>query len=229
MFKILAAALLAALGLSSAHAASPPKLAPRAALTACTAGAINCSNDTVNDQLLAAAITDTSPNGTQNRVWNLWNGQCNNIYSEAGTTVGHVYRINFCQSIGAGNVPKSLLVSTILNSTVAVEVLAGTGSPTAGNMVDADVNSAIGAAMTVSNSSASTTATFSPATNLITVASSTGIVPGQTVACAGVIAGSLVLYVNSTNVVLNTQTTAPETATPCAFNLYTGLPTRAWP
>ena len=231
MVRIVAILLLvSAIFATSGHAAQ---------LTACVAGVTNCSADTTNDQLIFSAINDSA---TQTRVWNLWNGQCNNIYSEAVTTTGHSYRVNFCQSIadsppgaapGTQRVPPAFLVSVVMDSTVVSEVLAG-ASPgaAAGNMVDADVNTAIDAALTVDSggavSAVATTITGTSGNNFFTVGSATGITAGQGISAAGVPNGATVLYVSGTTVYMNQAlTSSPSGAAvvflPIAAQLY-GLP-----
>lgn len=219
MLKAILAALLLAASLGRADAT---------ALTACQPGVTDCSNDTTNAAIINAAINDTA---TQNRVWNLWNGQCQNIYSEAGSTPGHTYRVNFCQSIAAVHVPMTTLVSAIMNPTVQSEVLgASVYPPYAGNMVDADVNTAIDGALTVNTATAQTTATQTTVgSNNVAVASATGIFAGQQVSCPGCPNNAVVTFVSGTTVVLSGVTTASIPAsTPILFYLYTGLPTRAW-
>lgn len=202
-----------------------------AQLAACSAAQTTCSNDTVNDAGLNAAVEDATIAGTQLRVVNLFNQQCANIYSEAITTTGHVFKTRFCQAIAAGTVPRELLVSSILTAIIQTEILSGQGPapsyyPTGGNMVDADVNTAIGGVLTVSGgavattgttSSAVTTATAASGASVLTVASATGIVQGMTVAATGVPNGTTVLLVSGTSITISNQTTGALSATPVYF------------
>jgi hypothetical protein len=223
MLKAMLLAAALALAVSDAQAA---------ALTACTAGSTTCSNDTVNDSLIVAAINDPV---TQLRVWNIWNQQCDDIFSESASTTGHSYRVTFCLSVAAQKVPLALLVSEVMNSTTEPEVLAGTqpgpiagGGQAAGNLVDADVVTAIGVALTVDAASAATTATAASGSETLTVASGTGIVIGASAYCAGCAAGTTVAAVSGTTVYLNQPVTAALSSTPIEFELFSGLPTRAW-
>lgn len=216
-------ALALALWAATSHAA---------ALTACTTGQTTCSNDTTNDALIVSAINDPV---VQQRVWNLWNQQCAFIFSEATSTAGHNYRNNFCLAIAAGKVPLSLLVSSVMDSTVVGEVLAGSqpgptpgGGQAAGNMVDVDVNTAIDTVLTVGVSAANTTATASSGSEALTVASATGVFAGQSAVCAGCAAGAQVAAVNGTTVYLTAPVTAALSATPINFTFASGLPTRSW-
>jgi hypothetical protein len=228
MKRLLLAALLAMVA-GQAHAA-------------CTAGASGCTTDTTSDAQLAAAINDPV---TQLRVWNLWNGQCANIFSETASTTGHTYRNAFCLSIAAQKVPYQLLVSEILNSTTIGEITGPGCAPTPGPLsaqaaaggiagqclVDADVNTAIGSALTVTLASAETTATAPSGSQQLTVASVSGIITGQSVSCDGCAAGTVVTYIDATNkyVYLSQPTSAALSSTEIAFTYFSGLPVRAWP
>jgi len=206
-------------------------------LTGCAAGVTNCPNDTTND---AGVLVATQDINVQGRIWFLFNIQCAGIYGEI-SPVGqaHAYRVGFCQSIAAGRVPRDTLVAAILNATTTGQIIAGQGpspyTPVAGNLVDADVNTAIGAALTVTVSggtSASTTATQATvgASN-ISVASASGIITGMAVYAAGVPAGTVVIYVTGTTVYLSGVTTTALSSTPIAFvapTIYGGLAARAW-
>lgn len=208
--------------------AGPP--ANAAQLTACATGVTNCANDTTNDVGLANAVNDSL---TQTRVFNLWMGQCQNIYSEAATTTGHAQRVAMCQSIAAGNVPKATLVAAIINTTTEPEILTGNttcpGAQCAGNLVDVDVVTAIGAAMTVSSSSGSPTATASQGSQQLTVSSTTGLVAGAGCTGAGLETGATILIISGSVVTLSLPVTAPLSSTPITCTLLTGLPTRSWP
>ena len=188
------------------------------ALAACGAGSLTCSNDTTNQGLLRLAIVDPA---TQQRVLYLWLQQCQFIYSETATTAGHAQRVIYCQKIADGLVSPAQMVALIMNSTVSSQILNGT--PPAGNMVDADVNSAIGAAMTATvsggsaGSAVSPTATAASGSQTLTVSSGSGIVVGQQVIGAGIPVGTSVIFVSGTTVYLNTATTAALSATPVTF------------
>jgi hypothetical protein len=205
-----------------------------AQLTACTAGATTCGNDTANDAAIVNAINDPI---FQARVWWLWLQQCNFIYSEATSTTGHAQRVSFCQAIasdtGPGNtgnrVPMTMLVAAIINSTVESEILAGSGSPAAGNVVDTDINTAIDSALTVSGTPVSTTATqATTGLNNFTVASATGIAAGMTVAGPGIPTGATVTEVSGTTVVISQGITAALATSPVSFATLSGLATRVW-
>lgn len=211
MKRIISALLLLLLFDASANAAQLP---------ACTAGSTTCSNDTSNDASLVNAINDP---GFKQRVQWLWDQQCANVFSEAGSTAGHIDRVNFCQLIDREVVPVAMLVQLVLNSTVVSEILAGTAPQ--GNAVDADINNAISAALTLTSASASTTATQAViGATTLTVASATGIVPGQTVFAAGVPGGAKVVSVSGTTVSFSGPgITAALSATPVTFFELSGL------
>jgi hypothetical protein len=138
-----------------------------------------------------------------------------------------------CYAIAAGHVPNPLLLSLVLglSPVVQTEILTcqGASPPFGGCLVDADVNTAIVLALTVKETAAATTATQATVgASTLAVASGTGIVRGQNVYAAGVLPGTTVTYVNGTTVYLSAATTAALSATPIAFVLDTGLPTRAW-
>ena len=192
-----------------------------APLTACIPGATNCTNDTTNDAALVALTLDTAIGA---RIHNLWNAQCANIYAEASSSIGHVFRVAKCQAIARGAVPDSALVSLVLSSTVQTQALS-CQPPVGGCIVDADVNTAIGAILTINEASASTTATAASGANAVTVASPTGIVRGQNVYAAGVPPGTTVVFVSGTTIYLSAVTSAALSATPIAFVLDTGWPT----
>lgn len=198
----------------------------RALAAACTTGQATCVTDTVNDALIAAAIRDPI---VQLRVYQLWLGRCQNVWTELASTAGNVLRANFCTQIAGGGISKELLVAVVMNATVQSEILGACalppGVPTAaGCMVDVDVNTAIDTALTVTVSSASTTATAVAGSTLLTVASAVGIAPGQSVSGAGITANTTVQFVSGTSVAISLPTTAALTATPVLFTVSTGLP-----
>lgn len=201
-----------------------------AQLSACGAGVTTCSNDTANNTLLNGAIQDPS---TQLRVWAIWVEQCGSVFTEAATTTGHAQRVAFCQSIDAGfnRVPGSLLVASILNPTTIGEILAAASPQTpAGDLVDADVVTQIGAVLTVASASAATTATQATSgLNYFTVASATGIIPGQLVYCAVCANNTTVVYVLGTTVYLSLDLTGTISSGAVTFApLLFGLATRGW-
>jgi hypothetical protein len=133
-------------------------------------------------------------------------------------------------AIVAGHIPNPALVALTLSPVVQTQILTcqGAAPPFGGCMIDADVNTAIGAALTVTELSAATTATAGATTDVLAVASATGIARGQNVYAAGVPPGTTVTFVSGTTVYISTVTTAALSATPIAFVLDTGLPTRSW-
>jgi hypothetical protein len=138
-----------------------------------------------------------------------------------------------CYAIAAGHVPNPLLLSLVLglSPVVQTEILTcqGGAPPFGGCLVDADVNTAILLALTVKETAPTpTTATAGVNTAALTVASATGIVRGSNVFAAGVPPGTTVTFVNGTTVYISAMTTAALSATPIAFVLDTGLPTRNW-
>jgi hypothetical protein len=139
-----------------------------------------------------------------------------------------------CYAIAAGHLSNPLLLSLVLglSPVVQTEILTcqGGAPPFGGCLVDADVNSAIVLALTVKETAPTpTTATQTTVgSGALTVASATGIVRGQTVFAAGVPPGTTVTFVNGTTVYISAPTTASLSATPIAFVLDTGLPTRSW-
>jgi hypothetical protein len=231
----------------SKHLAASSKLAPRTAAGSCTAGTA-CPGDTENDTIIWNAVNDTI---TQGRVWGLFVNYClGTVAGEAATVTGHVYRTNTCNSIYADRVPLSTLVSLIMTPTVQGEVLAassfpgasgcGAPSPTcsyAGEMVDADVNTAIGAAMTVTHTNATaasdvTATNGSPAISISSAPSGT-LVAGETISClsAGIPPGTTaqtVISGGTTYVVMSMPANAAIASGSCSFDLYTGFATRQW-
>lgn len=203
--------------------------AEAAQLTACTSGASSCTNDTTNNQGLVTAVSDPIVGA---RIYDLWIIQCNGVYAEAASTIGHQSRVNMCQAIAAGRIPNSTLVSLILSPAVQTQILQcqnASFSPAGGCMVDADVNLAIGAALTVTEAAATTTATQATVgAATLALASATGVVRGQSVFAAGVPPGTTVTYVNGTTIYLSSGITAALSATPIAFVMDTGLATRGW-
>lgn len=194
---------------------------------ACGAGVTTCATDTTSDAAIVAAIRDPT---VGLRVYELWLGQCLNIWSELASTTGHILRTNYCNQIAAGAVNRELLVAVIMSATVQSEVLGSCTIPVnilgnaAGCMVDADVITAIGTALTVTTSTASTTATAATGSTLLTVASATGIVAGQSVSGAGIPGAAVVLFVSGTSVAISAPTTAALSATPVLFTISAGLP-----
>lgn len=210
MFRLLFVVLASAALFGTASAAQ---------LTPCGAGNTNCSNDTVNQAGVENNAYLDSP--TQDRVYRLAIQQCLNVYSEAIsgaiTLPIHQARSTFCGNIASGAVSKQSLIASIMNSTLTGELLAGSGP--GGNMVDADINTAIDAMLTVSGGSTiNTTGTAGANSQAVTVASATGINQGQSVSCAGCAAGTLVASApNGTTVMLSIPTTAALSSTPMAF------------
>jgi hypothetical protein len=211
-------------------------LPPQAFAAPCGTGVLNCTTDTVGDASIVAAIRDPT---VGLRVFNLWLTQCASVWAEAVTTTGHAQRAAYCNKIVAGQVATQTLVALIMSSTVQSEVLSAT-CPTpavlgnaAGCMVDADVNFAIAGALAVSGGTTLTTAsTFSASTtatqstvgsNVITVASASGIIQGMVVVGAGVPSASAtinpttVLNISGTSVTLSQPITAALSATPVLF------------
>lgn len=201
-------------------------------LPPCTTGQTTCTNDTTNSEGIVAAITDTV---TGTRVFNLWNEQCESVYAEAASTTGHILpgntgRVPMCLAIAAGHIPNPTLLSIIMNPTLQSEILGcKIQGQAAGCLVDADVNFGIAAALAVTETAATTTATQATVgANTLTVADAAGIVRGQSVFAAGVPPGTTVHYISGTTIYLSAVTTAALSSTPVAFVLDTGLPTRAW-
>jgi hypothetical protein len=138
-----------------------------------------------------------------------------------------------CYAIAAGHLTTSQLIQLVLSfsPTVQTEILTcqGTAPPFGGCLVDADANAAIVLALTVKETAASTTANQATiGASTLAVANATGIVRGQTVFAAGVPPGATVTFVSGTTVYISAPTTAALSATPVAFVLDTGLPTRSW-
>lgn len=223
-FLILAALLIGSLFAPRTEAAPPSGCPPQAQ---------GCSADITNGQGLANAANDFL---LGQHIFTLWNTQCNVVYNEDPTNpalVGHTYRLNMCYAIAAGHLTNPQLIQLVLglSPVVQTEILTcqGVAPPFGGCLVDADVNTAIVLALTVKETAAATTATQATVgASTLAVASGTGIVRGQNVYAAGVSPGTTVTYVNGTTVYLSTVTTAALSATPIAFVLDTGLPTRAW-
>jgi hypothetical protein len=190
----------------------------------CTAGVTTCTTDSSQDTTLVAAMTNSV---VQERVYQLWIQQCLNVYSEAGSTVGHQLRAAYCGRIANNNITKELLVAVVMTPTVQSEVIsvsAGCQTQPGGCMVDADVVTAIGAALTVTVNLASTTATAAIGSTTLTVASATGIITGQRVYGAGIPGGTVVDNVSGTSIAINNPTAAALSATSVLFSLVTGLP-----
>jgi hypothetical protein len=138
-----------------------------------------------------------------------------------------------CYAIAAGHLTNSQLIQLILglSPVVQTEILTcqGGAPPFGGCLVDADANTAIVMALAVKETAATTTATQATVgASTLAVASATGIVRGQSVFAAGVPPGTTVTFVSGTTVYISAVTTAALSATPIAFVLDTGLPTRSW-
>jgi hypothetical protein len=199
----------------------------------CPAQAQGCSADVTNGQGLANAVEDFL---LGQHILTLWNTQCSVVYGEDPTNpalIGHTYRLNMCYAIAAGHLTNPQLLQLVLglSPVVQTEILTcqGAAPPFGGCLVDADVNSAIVLALTVKETASTpTTASAGANTDALTVASATGIVRGSNVFAAGVPPGTTVTFVNGTTVYISAVTTAALSATPVAFVLDTGLPTRAW-
>jgi hypothetical protein len=221
-FLILAALLI---GLSLRIEAAPQQN--------CKSQDSGCSADITNGQGLANAVGDSL---LGQHIFTLWNAQCNVVYGEDPTNptlVGHTYRLNMCYAIAAGRLPNPLLVSLVLglSPVVQTEILTcqGGAPPFGGCLVDADVSAAIVLALAVKETAATTTATQATVgSDALTVASATNVVRGQTVFAAGVPPGTTVTFVSAPTVYISAPTNAALSATPIAFVLDTGLPTRSW-
>jgi hypothetical protein len=140
-----------------------------------------------------------------------------------------------CYAIAAGHLTNPQLIQLVLglSPVVQTEILTcqGAAPPFGGCLVDADVNAAIVLALAVKETAAATTATQATVgASTLVVASATGIVRGQSVFAAGVPPGTTVTFVNSSTstVYISAPTNAALSATPIAFVLDTGLPTRSW-
>ena len=127
-------------------------LAGPGAQTACTTGQTTCVNDSTNERNLVVVQTDPA---VQRRIYLLFMGQCQNIYSELTSVNGHANRVTFCQSIAAQKVPWDMLVAAVLSAspTVTSQALCTQGTTNDGCMVDVDINTAIGSVMTVTGAS----------------------------------------------------------------------------
>lgn len=228
-----AIALVTALAIFFCHQiAEAQQVKPHTASTACTAGT-PCPGDTANAAIIVKAVGDAD---TESRIFGLWVGQCALIQSEAGTAIGHTFRVAFCNAIAAGKVPLSTLVWSVMNSTVQAEILAASSYPPyAGEMVNADVNSAIDAALTVGDANATPSVTVANQSNVLTLSSGTGVVPGQIISCSapGISAGTVVQTIFSSGGTAYAIMSSPATAAitspaPCSFDLYSGLAVRPW-
>jgi hypothetical protein len=199
----------------------------------CPPQAQGCSADVTNGQGLANAVND-SLLGVH--ILTLWNTQCNVVYGEDPTNaavIDHIDRLKMCYAIAAGHLTNPQLLQLVLglSPVVQTEILTcqGGAPPFGGCLVDADVNTAIVAALTVKETAPTpTTATAGANTDALTVASATGIVRGSNVFAAGVPPGTTVTFVNGQTVYISNPTTAALSGTPVAFVLDTGLPTRSW-
>lgn len=190
--------------------------AASSARAACSTGVTNCSTDTTSDNSLQNAAF--SPQFMQ-RVWYLAIQQCASVYSEAITSAAvHGARASFCNNIANGTVSQQSLVASVLNATIVPEILAGTGcgqggtSPCAGgNATDVDINTAIGALLTVSGGTTVSTTTNgaqAAAGEAVTLTSGTGVLVGQNVYCTGCAAGTTVAAISGTALQLSSPTTA---------------------
>lgn len=115
---------------------------------ACTAGTTTCTNDGANAQFLQSLANTPD---VQKRFFMNYMGQCAFIYSEAAGATGHAQRVAFCQSIAAERVPLDMLVMAVfaVSPTVQAQALCTQAVSNQGCMVDADINTAIGAVLTV--------------------------------------------------------------------------------
>jgi hypothetical protein len=199
----------------------------------CHANDQGCSADIINGQGLANAVSDSL---LGQHILTLWNTQCNVVYNEDPTNptvIGHTYRLNMCYAIAAGHLTNPQLIQLVLSLSpvVQTEILTcqSPAPPFGGCLVDADVNTAILLALTVKEIAAATTATQATiGASTLAVASGTGIVRGQSVFAVGVPPGTTVTFVTGTTVYISAPTNAALSATPIAFVLDTGLPTRSW-